>query len=146
MTGFRYLCQVGMRAVLLIENSCLKKVAKVWKAVVFNLAMGQWTLLGLNWFSAWSMSHGSWTMTTKLSPSIGHKLVPEKVHYSWYFCCALTALTWYGAKCIIIIDGRTDNMCENNDPYWPWLWVGLVDQKCTYKINWATTAWPKFGF
>ena len=24
--------------------------------------------------------------------------------------------------------GRTDNMCENNDPYRPWLWVGRVDQ------------------
>ena len=26
-------------------------------------------------------------------------------------------------------DGRTDNMCENNDHYWPWLWAGQVDQK-----------------
>ena len=26
-------------------------------------------------------------------------------------------------------DVRTDNMCENNDPYRPWLWVGRVDQK-----------------
>ena len=26
-------------------------------------------------------------------------------------------------------DGRTDNMCEYNDHYWPWLWVGRVDQK-----------------
>ena len=25
-------------------------------------------------------------------------------------------------------DGRTDNTCENNDHYRPWLWVGLVDQ------------------
>ena len=25
-------------------------------------------------------------------------------------------------------DGRMD-MCENNDPYRPWLWVGRVDQK-----------------
>ena len=25
-------------------------------------------------------------------------------------------------------DGRTDNPCENSDHYWPWLWVGLVDQ------------------
>ena len=25
--------------------------------------------------------------------------------------------------------GRTDNMCEYNDPYRPWLWVGRVDQK-----------------
>ena len=24
--------------------------------------------------------------------------------------------------------GRTDNMCENNDPYRSWLWVGRVDQ------------------
>ena len=24
-------------------------------------------------------------------------------------------------------DGRTD-MCENNNPYRPWLWVGRVDQ------------------
>ena len=24
--------------------------------------------------------------------------------------------------------GRTNNMCENNDPYRPWLWVGRVDQ------------------
>ena len=24
--------------------------------------------------------------------------------------------------------GRTDNMCENNDPYRPWLWIGRVDQ------------------
>ena len=23
---------------------------------------------------------------------------------------------------------RTDDMCKNNDHYWPWLWVGLVDQ------------------
>ena len=26
-------------------------------------------------------------------------------------------------------DGRTDNKCENNDPYRPRLWVGPVDQK-----------------
>ena len=25
--------------------------------------------------------------------------------------------------------GRTDNMCDNNDPYRPWLWVGRVDQQ-----------------
>ena len=25
--------------------------------------------------------------------------------------------------------GRTDNMCENNYPYRPWLWVGRVDQQ-----------------
>ena len=25
-------------------------------------------------------------------------------------------------------DGRTDNMCENNYPYRPWLWIGWVDQ------------------
>ena len=25
-------------------------------------------------------------------------------------------------------DGRTDDMCRNNDHYRPWLWVGLVDQ------------------
>ena len=27
---------------------------------------------------------------------------------------------------------RTDNMCENNDHYRPWLWVGLVDQKTIF--------------
>ena len=26
--------------------------------------------------------------------------------------------------------GRTDNMCENNDPYRQGLWVGRVDQLC----------------
>ena len=26
--------------------------------------------------------------------------------------------------------GRTDNMCVNNYPYRPWLWVGRVDQFC----------------
>ena len=26
-------------------------------------------------------------------------------------------------------DERTDNMCENNDHYRPWLWVGRVDQQ-----------------
>ena len=26
--------------------------------------------------------------------------------------------------------GRTDDMCENSDPYQPWLWVGRVDQFC----------------
>ena len=26
-------------------------------------------------------------------------------------------------------DMRTDDMCKNNDPYWPWLWVGRVDQQ-----------------
>ena len=33
-------------------------------------------------------------------------------------------------------DGRTD-MCKNNDHYWPWLWVGRVDQLMTQlkKIN-----------
>ena len=25
-------------------------------------------------------------------------------------------------------DGRTDDMCKNNDPYRPLLWVGRVDQ------------------
>ena len=26
-------------------------------------------------------------------------------------------------------DVRTDDICENNDPYRPWLWVGRVDQQ-----------------
>ena len=26
------------------------------------------------------------------------------------------------------MDGRTDDMCKNYDPYRPWLWVGRVDQ------------------
>ena len=26
------------------------------------------------------------------------------------------------------MDGWTEDMCENNDPYRPWLWVGRVDQ------------------
>ena len=35
--------------------------------------------------------------------------------------------------CVVFLDlksgdGRTDNMCENNDPYRPWLWVGSLDQ------------------
>ena len=25
-------------------------------------------------------------------------------------------------------DGRTDDICKNNDPYRPWLWVGREDQ------------------
>ena len=33
---------------------------------------------------------------------------------------------------IVLLDfeklGRTDDMCENNDPFRPWLWVGRVDQ------------------
>ena len=28
----------------------------------------------------------------------------------------------------VCTDGRTDNMRDNNDPYRPCLWVGLVDQ------------------
>ena len=37
------------------------------------------------------------------------------------FCCFifLDLKSW---------DGRTDNMCENNDPYRPWLWDGRMDQ------------------
>ena len=36
--------------------------------------------------------------------------------------------------CFVFLDlksgeGRTNNMCENNYPYRPWLWVGRVDQK-----------------
>ena len=34
--------------------------------------------------------------------------------------------------CFVLLDfekwGRTDDMCKNNDPYRPWLWVGRVDQ------------------
>ena len=30
---------------------------------------------------------------------------------------------------------RTDNMCENNDHYRPWLWVGRVDQFCNHATN-----------
>ena len=34
--------------------------------------------------------------------------------------------------CFVLLDlekwGRTDNMCDNNDHYRPWLWVGRVDQ------------------
>ena len=28
------------------------------------------------------------------------------------------------------MDVQTYNMCENNDPYRPWLWIGRVDQNC----------------
>ena len=35
-------------------------------------------------------------------------------------------------------DVRTDNMCESNDQYLSWLWVGLVDQ--FYAISWAFIA------
>ena len=38
-------------------------------------------------------------------------------------------------------DGRTDNMCENNDPYWPWLWVDRVDQNITL---WFLATCPKW--
>ena len=36
--------------------------------------------------------------------------------------------------CFVVLDlksgdGRTDNTCENNYHYWPWLWVGRVDQQ-----------------
>ena len=44
--------------------------------------------------------------------------------------------------CFVFLDlksgdgrGRTDNMCENNDLYRPWLWVGRVDQKGTFKYH-----------
>ena len=41
-------------------------------------------------------------------------------------------------------DGQTDNMCENNDPYRPWLWVGRVDQfiimLCVLQI-WKSVVW-----
>ena len=40
---------------------------------------------------------------------------------------ATIVLLWF---CFAISgDGRTDNMCENIDPYWPWLWVNRVEQK-----------------
>ena len=31
--------------------------------------------------------------------------------------------------------GRTDNMCESNDPYQPWLWVGRVDQYYCVRVR-----------
>ena len=34
---------------------------------------------------------------------------------------------------------RTDNLCENNDHYRPWLWVGRVVQKRVWKINGVIT-------
>ena len=37
------------------------------------------------------------------------------------FCC-FVFLDWKSG------DERTD-MCENNDPYRPWLWVGRMDQQ-----------------
>ena len=37
--------------------------------------------------------------------------------------------------CFIFLDfekwQQTDNMCENNDHYRPWMWVGRVDQYWT---------------
>ena len=36
-------------------------------------------------------------------------------------------------------DGRTDNMCEHNDPYRPWLWIGRVDQFQVKTVN--ATGW-----
>ena len=38
-------------------------------------------------------------------------------------------------------DGRTDDMCKNNDHNRPWLWLGLVDQLYLRFIivNWAGT-------
>ena len=38
------------------------------------------------------------------------------------FCCCFVLLDLKSG------DGRTDNMCENNDSYRPELWVGQVDQ------------------
>ena len=32
-------------------------------------------------------------------------------------------------------DGRTDNMCKNNDLYRPWLWVGRVDQNRKFLLK-----------
>ena len=41
-------------------------------------------------------------------------------------------------------DVRTDNMCENNDHYWPWVWVGIVDQLCQYVFfNFTTLTSPR---
>ena len=48
-------------------------------------------------------------------------------HYSrskvLFFCEILKS--WDGRT-----DGQTDTTCENSDHYRPWLWVGLMDQKC----------------
>ena len=43
---------------------------------------------------------------------------------------AITSLAWklFCFERFWKVDGRTDNTCENNDHYWPWLWVGRVDQ------------------
>ena len=36
--------------------------------------------------------------------------------------------------CFVLLDLKsTDNMCENNDHYRPWLWVGRVDQNLNLK-------------
>ena len=37
----------------------------------------------------------------------------------------------------VVTDGRTNDMCKNNDHNQLWLWVGLVDQKVLFfQINW----------
>ena len=44
---------------------------------------------------------------------------------------------------------RTDNMCENNDPYRPSLWVGRVDQlfsKASAALNGNPVLIIKFDF
>ena len=40
-------------------------------------------------------------------------------------------------------DGRTDDMCKNNDHYRPWLWVGLVNPlKCDI-LHWTPCSTPR---
>ena len=47
-------------------------------------------------------------------------------------------------RCFVLLDlksgdGRTDNMCENNDPYQSWPWVGLEDQFTNFIRFYHTT-------
>ena len=104
-------------------------------ADILNFHQLKWEqILGENFIIVLSYPHAIENMLYKtgvindpLSQTHSHD---SSEHYFLLFC--LSRLEKWGHTY-----GRTDNMCENNDPYRPWLWVGRVDQ--FYDAYWNCT-------
>ena len=64
----------------------------------------------------------SWKKTQDKVSSMIHSARPTVSPVAIIISCCFVLLDFKSG------DRWTDNMCENNDPYRTWLWVGRVDQ------------------
>ena len=110
-----YFVQV-YRGAQLWDRSRINRVGRWWWMILLkSLDFGRRWGRGITELKE---TRKSWQWSTRAKPTVS----PVAKIVFCLFC--LVRFEKWGRT-----DGRTEDMCENNDPYRPWLWAGQVDQQ-----------------